>query len=327
LVYLVPRLSFIVDLAGGVSIKHNGHPFLSAQLALTLTGPEPFHISGYAEIDFLGKHRLPIEATIGEEPPPLVPALGDPIADLLAALGRAANWTAQLPPSDFDGTRGVVSVRDLGTLPPDLLLVHPFGTIGVSQRVAPLEVRLEKYAGAAVPAGAEVLSLRVTIGGQAATGAEVREAFPAGQFFELSDDAKLTGEAFPRFRSGLAGIAAPAAPTVPAAVSGLDGYETAVVNPTAWWPTRTGDRYAFDASALDALLAAGAAGRAATRTAGTAGYTGAPSGLAVAEKGYRLASTENLRAGQAVYATVAEAQAAAAGSPGVQVVGAHEGAL
>jgi hypothetical protein len=326
LVYLVPRLSFIVDLAGGVSIKHNGHPFLSAQISLTLSGPEPFQVAGYAEIDFFGKHRLPIEATIGEEPPPVVLAPGDPIADLLAALGLAGNWTAQLPPATFDGTRGVVSVRDLGDLPPDLLLVHPFGTIATSQRVVPLDVTLQKYAGTAVPAGAEVLSLRVAIDGRAAAGTEVREAFPAGQFFELSDDAKLVGEAFPRFRSGLSGITVPAQPTVPAAVSGVDGYETSVVNPAAWWPSRTQVGYTFAASTLDALAAAGAAGRAATRTAGSAGYTGAPSGLAVAEKGYRLASTDTLQAGPAVYATMAEAEAAGAGLAGVQVVGAHEGA-
>uniref|UniRef100_A0AAU2AII0 DUF6603 domain-containing protein n=1 Tax=Streptomyces sp. NBC_00093 TaxID=2975649 RepID=A0AAU2AII0_9ACTN len=322
LVYLLPKLTFIVDLGGGIAIARNGKPFLSAQLVLTLEGPQPVHGYGYAEIDFFGKHRLPIDVTVGPEPSPLVLPPGDPITALLTALGSAGNWSAQLPSA---GGAGLVQLRDLGDVAEDLLLVHPFGAIAFSQRVAPLDVPIDTFEGAPPPPDAAVLSPRVSIGGLAATGSQVREAFPAGQFFTLSDDEKLTGEAFPRFCSGLAGLTVPErAVTPPPAVAGGEGYETAVLNPESWWPEPHDEPYAFANATLDVLVGTSAAGRAPTRTTGAAGFTGEPLGIAVVEKSYRLASTADLAPAAGSWATATEADLARGGDTGLQVVGAHE---
>ncbi|MGW7715576.1 DUF6603 domain-containing protein [Streptomyces chartreusis] len=322
LVYLLPKLSFIVDLGGGIAIARNGRPFLSAQLVLTLEGPQPVHGYGYVEIDFFGKHRLPIDVTVGPEPPPLVLPPGDPIGALLTALGSAGNWSAQLPGA---GGAGLVQLRDLGEVARDLLLVHPCGALAFSQRVAPLDIPIDTFEGAPPPPGAAVLSPQVCIGGLAAAGSEVREAFPAGQFFELSVDERIVGEAFPRFRSGLTGLAVPERVSAPpVAVAGGEGYETAVLNPDSGWPKRHRETYAFDGTTLDVLVGTGAAGRAPARTTGAAGFTGAPLGIAVAEKSYRLAGTTDLAASAGSFATAAEADLVRGGNAGLQVVGAHE---
>ncbi|WP_116071124.1 DUF6603 domain-containing protein [Asanoa ferruginea] len=303
LVYLVPRFSFIVDLSGGVVIKRNGSPLLSATVALTLTGPEPFTAAGYAELDFFGKHRIAFEATIGEERPQPALEAGDPIGDLLAALGLPGAWRAALPPAG--GT--LVTLREPDESELDDLLLHPFGVVAVSQRIAPLDVPLDRYGGAAVPPQARTLSLAVTIGGAAATGDQVRDPFPCGQFFDLTDEARVTGEAFPRLPSGLSGIRVPAAAPVAAGeVTGGEGYETAVVNPASWRPLPAPGGYTFTAEVLDVLVHAGAAGR-----ARDTGFAGPSLGIAVAEKSYV--------AGGATYASVVEA--AASRQP---VVGAHE---
>jgi hypothetical protein len=322
LVYLLPKLSFVVDLGGGIAIARNGRPFLSAQLVLTLEGPQPVHGCGYAEIDFFGKHRLPIDVTVGPEQLVLVLPPGDPIAALLTALGLADNWSAQLPGV---GGAGLVQLRNLGDVAEDLLLVHPFGAITFSQRVAPLDVPIDTFEGAPPPPGAAVLSPRVLIGGLAATGSEVREAFPAGQFFSLSDDEKLTGEAFPRFCSGLTGLAVPERTVAPPpTVAGGEGYETAVLNPESWWPEPHDEPYAFAHTTLDVLVGTGAAGRASTRTTGAAGFTGEPLGIAVAEKSYQLAGTGDLSPAAGSWATATEADLERGGDAALQVVGAHE---
>ncbi|MGW7469156.1 DUF6603 domain-containing protein [Streptomyces xantholiticus] len=321
LVYLRPRLRFVVDLGGGISVARNGRPFLSAQLVLTIEGPQPVHGYGYAEIDFFGKHRLPIDVTVGpEQPPPVLPP-GDPIPRLLTALELVGNWSAQLPVA---GGAGLVQLREPDNVAEDLLLVHPFSAIAFSQRVAPLDVKIDTFEGAPPPPDAAVLSPQICIGGLSATGSEVREAFPAGQFFELSDDEKLTGEAFPRFCSGLAGLAPERDVVPPPTVAGGEGYETAVLNPESWWPEPHDEPYAFAGAALDVLVGTSAAGRAPTRTTSAAAFTGEPLGIAVAEKSYRLAGIDDLAPKAGSWATEAEADLERGGDAELQVVGAHE---
>jgi len=106
---------------------HNGQPMLNAEVSLTLTGPEPFHISGYAEIDFFGKHRIEFDKTIGQEPPPAAPPPGDPIGDLLARWPGRANWRTTLPPD----TGALVILREPDPTEAEQLLLHPFGAITV----------------------------------------------------------------------------------------------------------------------------------------------------------------------------------------------------
>jgi hypothetical protein len=320
LVYLQPRFSFIVEMGGHASILRNNNPILNAEVNLTLTGPEPFRISGYAEVDFFGKHRIGFDKTIGQEPPPPALPPGDPIGDLLDALGRAGNWRTQLPAD----TGSLVVLRQPDDAEGDQLLLHPFGSVCVGQRIAPLGVRIDTYAGTAVPAGAETLSVAVTVAGRVATGTEQRDGFPAAQFFQLTDEAKITGEAFPRLVSGFTDIQVPSAqPAAPSTVEGGAGYDTAVVNPASWRPVPGPGEYTFDPATLSVLTGTGAAGQAAA-----AGYRGPDLGLAVADPGYRLARTDDLTvAGPATYPSTVDAHAAlaASGEEGLQVVGAHEG--
>jgi hypothetical protein len=329
LVYLSPRFSFIVDIAGGASIRRNGDVVFGAELSLTLSGPEPWHAVGYAEFEFLwAKRRVSFDVTIGQEPPPPFIPPADPVPDLVTALGDPGNWAAQLPA----GGTGMVAVRDTGDTVGELL-VHPLGTLDVAQRVVPLDVRIDRYAGAPV-AGADTLSVQVAVAGRAASGEVVRDSFPAGQFFELGEDAKLTGEQFPRLPNGLAGVRLPAGTaTAPAAVDAGDSYETAVVNPADGRITRGLAAYTIPAATLDALVGAGAAARAATRTSGRAGFQGAPLGIEVAEPGYRVVTVEDMApAGGAAAGSfessyeAGAARGSQAGGQGLQVVGAHEGA-
>ncbi|GAA4728007.1 DUF6603 domain-containing protein [Phytohabitans rumicis] len=328
LVYLAPKFSFIVDVAGGASIRRNGKVLFGAELSLTLSGPEPWHAVGYAEFEFLwAKRRIGFDETIGQEPPPPFIPAADPVVDLIAALGDAGNWSAQLP----RGGPGNVTVRDPGDVTGELL-VHPLGALDVAQKVVPLNVRIDRYAEAPVAEQSRTLAVAVTVAGRPASGETVRDAFPAGQFFALSEDAKLTGEQFPQLPSGLAGVRLPAGTaTVPAAVDASDRYETAVVNPTNGRLTRGLPAYLLPAATLDALVDAGAAARAPTRATGGAAFAGAPLGIAVAEPAYRIVTDDAMApaAGTAGFASSYEAEAArlaTAAGAGLQVVGSHEAA-
>ncbi len=317
LVYLVPRLSFIVDLAGGAAISRNGNPLLSAELLLTLEGPEPVRYSGYASFTCLGTHRIPIEGSIGAEPPPVTPVPGDPVADVLDALAQPGSWRSVPPPTVPD----LVGIRE----PPEVtgtLLLHPFGSLAVAQRVAPLDTPMERYTGAPIDA---TLTLTVSLGGTATSGTSTREPFPAGEVFELTEDEKLTGEAFPLLPAGFTGLRPPNVTVqAPPAVDGDDSYETAVLSARTRQPEPDPVPVAaFGEPVLTALLATAATGRAPTRSQGAAGYTGASLGVAIQSPTYRIAQADTLAAESAVeYATSYEAGRAA--GPGTRVVRAHE---
>jgi uncharacterized protein DUF6603 len=332
LVNLSPKFSFTVDVFGGAAIRRNGAVVVGAELRLTLTGPEPWHAVGSAEFEFLlAKRRVGFDVTIGDEPPlPAIPA-ADPIDDLLAALAALRNWSAQLP----TGGSTTVAVRDLGNTTGDettgVLLVHPFGSIGVAQRIVPLEVDIDRYAGNSVPATRRRLSVSITMGGAAASGTMARDAFPAGQFFDLSEDERLAGEAFPRLPNGLMNVHTdshiPAAVVVQAAVIADDGYETAIVNPNDGFASRRPDIYRIAPATLDALVATGAAARGPLRTTGRAGFAGATLGIAVKEPAYKIATRDRLTTAAGSFASRREAAAvrAATEDANLQVVGAHEG--
>ncbi|MFC5142008.1 DUF6603 domain-containing protein [Actinomycetospora rhizophila] len=320
LVLLEPRFSFVVDLAGGTSIRRNGKPVFSAELSLTLSGPQPWRAAGHASFEFMwATRRIAFAVTIGDEPPPPTLPFADPVADLVAALRAPGNWSAQV----VRGTPEPVVLREVDDT--DLLLVHPQGTLEVRQRVVPLGVRIDRYAGGPVRERDRLLGLTVTVAGAPTAGTDVREPFPAGQFFDLPEDQKIAGEAFPRLVHGRSQIALPtAAGRVPAAVDAGDEYETAVVNPTTGHLTRE-RRYRVPADVLDALVASGAAAAAPTRTTGDAAYAGPSRGTGVVEPRYVVVGKADLAAapGAAEFASVREAEESGLGR-GQQVVALHE---
>ena len=312
LVTLKP-FGFRADLYGGVDIRRNGQSLLSAELFLSLTGPEPWHASGYAEINFFGKHRIPIEITMGEEVVEAVVAALDPLGDLIAALADLRNWSAQLP-----DTSGVVTLRQFDS---PAVLAHPLGQLGVRQRVVPLAVTIDQYGGSPAPDDARRFDLAFTIGGASADGSRVtvREDLPPGLYFNLTDDEKLSRPAFEPLVCGYTSIGAPQLSYGPG-VSGADGYETRVVDQVDRVASTVAGTYAVPAALLGVLAGTGAAARAAVTP-----YAGPELGIRVAKPAYRLASAKHMTAVGGDYPSYVEAaQAAASAAVPLQVVGAHE---
>ncbi len=306
LVILHP-FSLTADVYGNADIKRNGSSIASAGIQLTLTGPQPWHATGFAEVDFFGKHRIPINVSIGSDPVAEVLAVLDPLGDLLTALADLRNWSAQLPPAGS----GVVTLREFDA---PVVLAHPLGRLNVRQRVVPLGVTIDQYGGAPAPADARRFDLSFAVGGASADGTrtEVRDDLPPGQYFTLTDDEKLSRPAFEPLLCGYSDIGAPALNYGPV-VAGGDGYETRVVDaPDPIEP------YVVAPGVLDVLTAAGAAGRSGAGPR----YTGPSLGISVQGQQYQAASTVDMSGTGPAYPSYVEAAEAA--GPGAQIVGRHE---
>ncbi|WP_405860956.1 hypothetical protein OG361_37775 [Streptomyces sp. NBC_00090] len=247
-----PSFGVLLDLGGSFALRVGGATLCSVGLRVHVDGPTPcWHIAGRASVSFLffdvsfpfdehwnctGEAKVP--------PPPDVCRL------LEQALDDPHSWEPVLP----DGARTMVSLRADDAAGGRLL--HPLGRLRFSQRTVPLDTEVVRFGPGRLPQPTR-FGVTVAFSGGAGTVQPVQEDFARADFFDLTDDQKLTQPAFERLRSG--SELAPPAPTATAPRHSVPvEYETKwlggpVVTPMAPW--RISD------AALTAALPFGAVGR------------------------------------------------------------------
>ena len=201
LIHTEPRFSFIAEITGDFALTYDGDDLLSVRVTVLLEGPGHWHARAHVSIDIL---FFSVSGTLdiewGDSTAPLTagPAV-DVAQKVLASLAgpaaadpgdAAAGWTALAPGQGSE----VVRVRDRANG------LHPLGAVRLSQTVAPLDVTLERF-GTNPVTGPNPVSLTVAAGGLPST--PVTENFARAQYFELSDDERLSKEAFVAMASGI----------------------------------------------------------------------------------------------------------------------------
>ena len=136
-----------------------------------------------------------MDVTFGESRNTTLPPV-EVMPILTGELGKQSNWKAQLP----SGSHLLVSLRALSPTESDLVL-HPVGTLQVSQRAIPLELTLARV-GSQKPSDANRFKLAVASAGMSKTG-QLQEQFAPAQFEEADDATKLSEPAFSPQDSGL----------------------------------------------------------------------------------------------------------------------------
>ena len=139
-------------------------------------------------------------------------------------LGALTNWRAELP----KGSNISVALRQLGAQDSDRLVLHPVGTLKISQRRIPLNLELDKV-GNQRPADADLFSLTATVGGGGSTNV-LQEPFATGQFVDLGDADRLSSPGFSPEDSGLEIAAAGEQGKTSEAVKRVIRYETIIID-------------------------------------------------------------------------------------------------
>jgi hypothetical protein len=290
----------MADLSAGIDIELNRKPLLHAALCASLTGPTPWHAIGYAEFDFLGRHRIDVEATSGPDAqPPVVRIDGrDVLAEITKAFARSDAWAA-LPPQE--GER-VVGLRDLEA--GAAVVVHPLGALSARQRVVPFGVSVDRFGTAVVPPTTFTLEGFLLSGGGgvvAKQASDLSDDFAPGQFTALTDDERVARPAFESLRSGgtvpVPGFRVPA--DRPAGIAASENYEESVVDVEPATGVRrdkasTGRVARLPVATVNKLAFAGAAALAETRTAGATGFRGPDLHVEVTDERYVVAETDTL---------------------------------
>ncbi|MCA1613611.1 MAG: hypothetical protein LC800_05525 [Acidobacteria bacterium] len=220
---------FIVEISVSFAVKIFGLGLFSVHLRATLEGATPWRIRGSAEIGFFFfSFDVDVDVTFGERRADTLPPI-EVLPRLRQEFEKLESWRATLPPAG----QLFVSLRELGGA--GQLVLHPVGTLQISQRFAPLNFPLDRV-GSQKPSDVK----RVTAGAQAgslAVKGATREKFAPAQFREMDDAAKLSAPAFEPLDSGVElGAAGQTWATGPLAKR-VVRYETIIVD-TALEPLR-----------------------------------------------------------------------------------------
>lgn len=187
-------LYLIVEISAGFSVKVFGVGLFGVHLRGSLEGPTPWHIQGAARISLLFfSISVDVDVTFGERRVDTLPPI-EVLPRLLAELGKLESWRATPPASG----QLFVSLRELDAA--GALVLHPVGTLQISQRFVPLNLPLDKV-GNQKPSDIRKASVSVT--GSLAVRGAMREKFAAAQFREMDDAAKLSAPAFEPLESGV----------------------------------------------------------------------------------------------------------------------------
>ncbi|WP_204039534.1 DUF6603 domain-containing protein, partial [Acrocarpospora phusangensis] len=171
-----------------VSITAAGIDLAGVWLDATVTGPNPWRFIGDARFKILGlSESIHIDERIGVARQEPAPAAEDPRDEMAAALARPDAWTS-------GGASDGVILRDAGV--EGELVALPDGVLTVSQQVAPLGIRLDKYGNA--PIG-DYHTFDVEADG----GRPAHDWFAPGDYVELTRTERLSAPSFEWLRSGV----------------------------------------------------------------------------------------------------------------------------
>jgi hypothetical protein len=187
---------FIVEFSTSFSVKVFGLGVFGIGMSLTIEAPTPWHVHGSASISLLFfSIEVPVDLTFGEARNTTLPPV-EVMPIVKGELEKRSNWKAQLP----SGAHLLVSLRALEPSEAALVL-HPLGTLRVSQRTVPLDLTLAKF-GSQKPSDANRFELGVASGGMSKT-RELQEQFAPAQFEEMDDATKLSEPAYSPQDSGV----------------------------------------------------------------------------------------------------------------------------
>jgi hypothetical protein len=216
---------FAIAISAHASVKVFGVGLFGVGLDFTLSGPTPWRAIGSASISlFFFSISIDFDVTWGERRDTTLPPVE--VLPLLAGeLAKPESWRTRAP----GGGTPLVSLRPLAPAEADVVL-HPLGTLIVSQRVVPLDITVDRVGN---ERAADVSRCRVTVEDGLVKAADATEPFAAAQFQNLSDAEKLSRPSFEREHAGLELTSDGAATASSRAVRRSARYEEIVIDPLA----------------------------------------------------------------------------------------------
>ncbi|MDQ2624398.1 MAG: hypothetical protein M3Y20_04470, partial [Actinomycetota bacterium] len=194
--FIFVPFSFIIAISASVSLRVFGFDVFTIRLSFTLSGPTPWRARGTGYLKLLfWEIEADFDETFGDADDPQLPDVA--VLPLLAAeLDKLDAWRALMPPN----ASPLVALRELDPLV-DVLVLHPVGTLEITQRLVPLAESISKLGNArATDVKRAVLELDdPTLDKRG----DVIESFAPAQFNDLKDAERLSRKSFEPGQGGI----------------------------------------------------------------------------------------------------------------------------
>ena len=295
---------FIASLSAMLAVRSGSAVLMGIRIDALVEGPQPWHAkgTGHFEISLIISISFDVdfEVTMGDELHDALPAVAV-LPKLAEAFAQPTNWRAVSP----TGTNVQVTLRKFEPAP-DVVILHPFGSLEMTQKLVPLNLPIQRLGTQRIGDGHTFGVEHVLLGTKPGQIAPLREQFAPAQFIEMSDAQKLSSQSFERYEAGVQ-------------VGGGDAVNATYVKhldlkyEVIYVPERR-DPVFFELSdaAFSAFAGAGAVSQSPLSKAQTgASILGAPK-AAVAVEQFAVASTDDLslHSARMVFQSEAEARAA-----------------
>ena len=214
---------FIISISASLSVKVFGIGLFSVKMRGSLEGPSPWHVEGEGSISLLFFDiSVDFSHTWGQEEDTELPPV-EVMPILEAEYQKLENWRAVLSSNNNLS----VTLRSFEQGTADLIL-HPVGSLQVSQRAVPLGVTIDKL-GNQVPNDVKYFAISVETVGIDEQG-EINESFARGQFFEESDNKLLDAPSFEPMQGGIELSVEGESKRAPQAVKRVVRYEKIIID-------------------------------------------------------------------------------------------------
>jgi|HubBroStandDraft_6_1064221.scaffolds.fasta_scaffold01545_9 hypothetical protein len=187
---------FTVEISSQFSVQVFGVGVYGVGIDVSLSGPTPWHVHGTASLSFFFfSIDIGIDFTWGDDPNTTLPPVA--VMPILAAEAqKASNWKTALPAN----VQLLVVLRQLDPSEASFVL-HPAGTLQISQRSVPLDLKIDKV-GSQAPSDANQFAFSVS-GTVLTKTRDLQEPFAPSQFRNFDDATKLSQPAFVPQDSGI----------------------------------------------------------------------------------------------------------------------------
>lgn len=215
---------FIVQVSASLSVKVFGIGLFSVSVRMSLEGPTPYRAKGTGTISILFfDFDVDFDETWGESRNTKLPPI-EIMPKVTEEFNKLENWKAQLP----TGSNILVALREIKDS--SKLILHPLGTLQISQRYIPLELTLDKVGAQKT---ADVKKVKVVVDSTASglqKNADLEESFAMAQYQDMKNEEKLSRPSFEKEKSGVTLSTAGQQVTTGKAVRRVVRYELIIVD-------------------------------------------------------------------------------------------------
>ncbi|MBE2222176.1 MAG: hypothetical protein IAF02_11575 [Anaerolineae bacterium] len=186
---------FIAQISASVSLKVFGVGLFSIRLSFSLEGPTPWRAKGRGSLSLLFFDiSADFDITWGDAKDTSLPPVSV-IPLLKAEIEKPESWRASLPV----GSNLLVALRKIDEAEEGLVL-HPVGTLQVTQKMAPLDLEISKLGNKKI---SDANRFTLEVSGSLSKKGNMEEQFAVAQFQEMDDAKKLSIPPFQRQHSGV----------------------------------------------------------------------------------------------------------------------------